>query len=145
MQRIKRLVIDGHNLIPKIPGVNLQDAEDENKLIEMLNEYCRLSRNQVEVFFDGAPAPANPSRKSGLVHAHFIRIGLTADDAIIDFVRRQHSPNHLLTVVSSDHRVRLSGKRCWCFNNDFGSVRSGNAARLFQSGGDSSAKRKTID
>ena len=110
MQRMKRLVIDGHNLIPKVHGVSLQDAEDENKLIDILNEYCRLSRTQVEVFFDAAPVPGSPSRKSGLVHAHFIRKGLTADDAIIDFVRRHQSPDRLFTVISSDHRVLSAAK-----------------------------------
>jgi hypothetical protein len=107
---MKKFVIDGHNLIPKVSGIRLSDPEDENRLIEMLNEYCRLSRTQVEVFFDGAPAPGKPIKKSGSVHVHFIRMGLTADDAIITYVRDHHRPESLLTVVSSDHRVQNSIK-----------------------------------
>src|SRR5512133_2168906 len=102
---MKKYVIDGHNLIPKVPGIRLQDVEDENRLIEMINEFCRLSRSQVELFFDGAPLPGQPGKKSGLVHPHFVRRGYSADDAIIEYVRKNQNPGNLLTVVSSDHRV----------------------------------------
>jgi uncharacterized protein len=110
MVKMKRVVVDGHNLIPKIPGVRLEDMEDENRLIEILNEYCRLGRAQVEVFFDGAPNPTGTQRKSGLAHAHFIRKGLSADDAIIDYVSKQQKSSFQLTVVSSDHRVQTAVK-----------------------------------
>jgi len=107
---MKKFVIDGHNLIPKVPGIRLQDIEDENRLIEMVNEYCRLSRCQVELFFDGAPLPGQPGKKTGLVHPHFVRKGLSADDVIIDYVRKNQSPNNTLTVVSSDHRVATAAR-----------------------------------
>ena len=110
MQKMKRIVIDGHNLIPKVPGIRLQDAEDENALVDILNEYCRLSRTQVEVFFDGAPTPAPSPRKSGIAHVHFVRKGLTADDAIIAYVRSHQQPDFMLTVVSSDHRIQAAVK-----------------------------------
>lgn len=106
MPKLKQFVIDGHNLIPKIHGVNLTDQEDENQLIEILNEFCRLGRAQVEVFFDGAPNSTANRKKMGLVHAHFIRKGLSADDAIIEYVKKHLKPDFLLTVVSSDHRVQ---------------------------------------
>jgi len=51
---MKRIVIDGHNLIPKVPGIHLADPDDENKLIQMIGEYCRLSRTRADLFFDGA-------------------------------------------------------------------------------------------
>ena len=57
------LIIDGHNLIPKIPGLSLQAIDDETQLVELLGEYCRLSRRQVEVFFDNAP-PGVPRARS---------------------------------------------------------------------------------
>jgi len=60
---VKKIIIDGHNLIPKVSGIQLSDPEDENKLLEMLNEYCRLSRTQAEVFFDGSPTPGKPVKK----------------------------------------------------------------------------------
>lgn len=106
MPNLKRFVIDGHNLIPKIHGLNLTNMEDENQLIEILNEFCRLGRAQVDVFFDGAPNSTSDRKKTGLVHAHFIRKGLSADDAIIEHVKNHCRPDYPLTVVSSDHRVQ---------------------------------------
>jgi hypothetical protein len=114
MAKMKKYIIDGHNLIPKVPGIRLQDIEDENRLIEMVNEYCRLSRCQVELFFDGAPLPSQPGRKTGLVHPHFVRKGFSADDAIIEFARKHQNPNNMVTVVSSDHRVTAAAKQAGC-------------------------------
>lgn len=103
---MKKIIIDGHNLVPKVPGLKLSDSEDENALVEVVKEYCRLSRTQAELFFDGSPAQGNPAKKYGLVNVHFIRKGLTADDAIINFTRQHYRPNAPLTVISSDHRVQ---------------------------------------
>ncbi len=111
---MKKFVIDGHNLIPKVPGIRLQDVEDENRLIEMINEYCRLSRSQVDLFFDGAPLPGQPGKKTGLVHPHFVRKGYSADDAIIEYVKKNQNPGNLLTVVSSDYRVATAARNAGC-------------------------------
>ena len=48
-------IIDGHNLIPRIPDLSLQDIDDEMQLVEMLQDFCRISRKKVEVYFDNAP------------------------------------------------------------------------------------------
>jgi predicted RNA-binding protein with PIN domain len=106
MGKMKRFVVDGHNLIPKIPGLSLQDAEDENALIERLNEFCRLSRSHVDVFFDGAPSSEKMPGKSGVVKVHFIKKGFSADDAIIEFTRRNQRPESPLVIISSDHRIQ---------------------------------------
>ena len=74
-------LIDGHNLIPKL-GLHLDSVDDEMELITILQEFCRLERKQVEVFFDGAPTPHAGTRKLGAVTAHFVRLGTTADNAI---------------------------------------------------------------
>jgi len=76
-------LIDGHNLIPKIAGLSLQDIDDETRLVEMLQDYCRRrGKKGVEVFFDNAP-PGQPSKRVyGTVTAHFVRTGRTADAAI---------------------------------------------------------------
>jgi len=50
---VKKIVIDGHNLIPKVPGIQLSDPDDENKLIQMVSEYCRLSRTRADLFLIG--------------------------------------------------------------------------------------------
>jgi uncharacterized protein len=111
---MKKIIVDGHNLIPKIPGMHLKDADDEMRLIVMLQEYCRLARRSAELFFDGSPNPQIESRKRGLVHVHFIKIGYTADDAIIQFLRSHAKDKENLLVVSSDHRIQNEARSMNC-------------------------------
>ena len=107
---MKKIVIDGHNLIPKITGLHLKDADDETRLIERVQEYCRLERRSAELFFDGAPDPRGNHSKYGLVHTHFIKIGRSADDAIIEYLRSHTKEKDHLLVVSSDHRIQNEAK-----------------------------------
>jgi len=103
---MKKIVIDGHNLIPKMPGISLRDIDDEADLIEVIQEYCRLARRQAELFFDGSPEPNRNVKKTGLVHVHFVRIGRTADDAIIEWLRNNGKNARNMVTVSSDRRVK---------------------------------------
>lgn len=99
-------LIDGHNLVPRIPGLRLDAADDEQQLIELLQDFCRVSRKTVEVYFDNAPPGQARSRKYGLVQAHFIRAGRSADEAIRDRLRRLSGEGRTWIVVSSDLRVQ---------------------------------------
>lgn len=111
---MKKLIIDGHNLVPKIPGLHLKDEDDEARLIEVVQEYCRLARRQAELYFDGSPEPRLSGRKNGLVHVHYIKLGYSADDAIIQFVRDLGSDKDNYTVVSSDHRIQNAALAAGC-------------------------------
>ena len=111
---MKKLIIDGHNLIPKLPGLHLKDMDDEVRLIERIQEYCRLSRKQAELFFDGAPLPQANMRKHGLVHVQFIKAGFAADNAIIQYVRDHAKAVDSLLVVSSDHRIQNAVRAVNC-------------------------------
>jgi len=108
------LIIDGHNLIPKIPGLALSDLDDELRLVELVNEYCRLTRDHAELFFDGAPPAQRPSPTLGLVHPHYIRKGTAADDAIIAFLHRANKGARNYTVVTSDHRIQVEARAVGC-------------------------------
>jgi hypothetical protein len=103
-------LIDGHNLIPKIPGLNLQALDDEEQLIKLLQEYCRRQRKQVEVFFDNAPPGGVRARNFGLVIARFVRQGSTADQAIRERLTRMGKLARNWTVVSSDLAVQSSAR-----------------------------------
>lgn len=103
-------IIDGHNLIPKVPGLQLSDVDDEMRLVEMLQEYCRLTRKQVEVFFDNAPPGQPRARNFGSVIARFVRSGQTADQAIWEKLHRLGGEARNWTVVSSDHQVQASAR-----------------------------------
>jgi predicted RNA-binding protein with PIN domain len=102
-------LIDGHNLIPKL-GLRLASMDDEQQLIERLQEFCRLRRVQLEVYFDGAP-PGQPStRPAGSVTAFFVRQGYTADAAIENRLARLGKAARNWTVVSSDGRVQRAAR-----------------------------------
>ncbi len=98
-------LIDGHNLIPKL-GLRLDSMDDEMELIAILQEYCRIERKQVEVYFDGAPPHHAGTRKFGTVTAHFIPLGTTADDAIRKRLKKMGKTAKNWTVVSSDRQVQ---------------------------------------
>lgn len=102
-------LIDGHNLIPKL-GLRLESLDDEMELIAILSEFCRIERKQVEVYFDGAPAPHVGTRKSGNVTAHFVQQGKTADDAIKKHLKKLGKSAKNLTVISSDRQVQAEAR-----------------------------------
>jgi predicted RNA-binding protein with PIN domain len=98
-------LIDGHNLIPKL-GLRLDSFDDELDLLVRLQEFCRLSRAQVEVYFDGAPAGQASTRKAGMVTAHFVRQDSSADAAIEARLVKMKKAAKNWTVVSSDGRLQ---------------------------------------
>lgn len=100
------ILIDGHNLIPKIKGLSLSQDNDETELIKILQDYCRIKRMTVEVYFDGAPFDHAGTRKFGSVQAHFIRQGISADDMIIQRIRNMGKKATHTKVVSSDQRIQ---------------------------------------
>ncbi|MGD9375749.1 MAG: NYN domain-containing protein, partial [Anaerolineae bacterium] len=46
------ILIDGHNLVGKLPVLSLQDPDDEQKLIELLRSYQARTGKEVIVVFD---------------------------------------------------------------------------------------------
>jgi len=103
-------LIDGHNLVPKIQGLSLRAVDDEIHLVELLQEYCRVQRKTVEVYFDNAPPGQSGTRRFGQVTAHFVRQGTSADLAIRQRLARlgKSAPNW--TVVSSDGEVQAAAR-----------------------------------
>jgi predicted RNA-binding protein with PIN domain len=99
-------VVDGHNLVPHLPGLSLRALDDEQRLVALLQVFARVRRHKVEVFFDGAPPGQSGPRAFGSVKAHFVRAGRTADDAIRTYLRRLGPRAAQVTVVSSDRQVR---------------------------------------
>jgi len=102
-------LVDGHNLIPKL-GLRLDSIDDEMELIAILQEFCRYTRKQAEVYFDGAPAPHAGTRKHGNVTAHFVPLKSTADNAIRNRLKNMGKNAKNWSVVSSDKRVQLEAR-----------------------------------
>ncbi len=99
-------LVDGHNLIPKIGGLSLRSLDDEQRLIELLQIFCRVRRHQVEVFFDQAPPGRAGHKHVGTIVAHFVRQGRTADDAIAARLAQLGNTAPNWVVVSSDRQVQ---------------------------------------
>lgn len=103
-------LIDGHNLIPKIPSLSLSAPDDEMQLVAMLQEFCQRRRRTVEVYFDNAPPGQPRARQFGAVTARFVRQGTPADSAIQVHLQRLGRAARNWTVVSSDHTVQASAR-----------------------------------
>ncbi len=102
-------LIDGHNLIPFVKGLNLKQLDDEMRLLDLLQDYARQHRIQMEVFFDGASPGWAGVRNFGGIKAHFVIKGKTADEAIRQ--RLNQMPNGSgVCVVSSDRQVQAEAR-----------------------------------
>ena len=103
-------LIDGHNLIPKIPGLCLQDPEDEIKLVARLQEFARVEKASIEVYFDRAAPGFSGTRRIGSVKAHFVPGTTTADDRIINRIRSMGAAIRNYTIVTSYRRIQVEAK-----------------------------------
>ncbi len=103
-------LIDGHNLIPHLPDLDLAMPDDEIALVERLQSFSAQTRKKVEVYFDKAPAGMAQTRKFGRVTAIFIRQGGTADRAISARLRELGRTARNWTVVSSDGWVQSQAR-----------------------------------
>ncbi len=101
-------IIDGHNLIPKIRGLSLREIDDEIQLIRMLQDFCQRTRKKVDVYFDNAPPGESRTQKYGVVTAHYIREGKTADKAIQQKLQSLGNSAQTWTVISSDRQVQAA-------------------------------------
>ena len=102
-------LIDGHNLIPKV-GLRLDSPDDEMELVSILQEFARLNRREVEVYFDGAPIGHAGMRSFGTIKAHFVRAGQTADSAMRARLNKLGKTAKNWIVVSSDHEVQSAAR-----------------------------------
>ncbi len=102
-------LIDGHNLIPKL-GLRLDSVDDELELVAILQEFCRLERRQVDVYFDGAPTSHAGMRKFGKVTAYFVVLGRSADEAIRGRLKKMGKSAKNWIVVSSDRQVQAEAR-----------------------------------
>lgn len=103
-------IIDGHNLISKMPGMSLSMPDDEQHLVEALVTYCQKGGHRIEVFFDGAPPGQVGTRNHGRVRAHFVAQSGTADEAIKRRLARLGRAARNWLVVSSDRSVQQAGR-----------------------------------
>ncbi len=103
-------IIDGHNLIPHVRGLSLQDLDDEQALIEVLTPFLRATSSRALVFFDRAAPGHEGKRNFGLVQAVFVPASQSADAAIENHIQKLGASARNQTLVSSDRRVQAAGR-----------------------------------
>jgi predicted RNA-binding protein with PIN domain len=99
-------IIDGHNLIPKVPGLSLEQMDDEICLIQRLIKFCQKKRARIVVYFDKAAPGYKSGSNYGAVSVIFVSNRRKADDAIHDYLIAHRREARNLTVVSSDRQVQ---------------------------------------
>ncbi len=103
-------LVDGHNLIGKIPWLDLAAMDDEIELIQVLQVFARKRRKRIEVYFDQAPPGFSGKRNYGNVTAFFVARGHSADDAILGRLKSLGKSAANYSVISSDNMVQKNAR-----------------------------------
>lgn len=98
-------LIDGHNLIPHMHNMSLQQVDDEEKLLAILEPFFRKISKKATIFFDRGQPGAETVIKRGFVTARFVRPPLIADQVIRAQLRQLGGAARNYTVVSGDREV----------------------------------------
>ena len=104
-------LIDGHNLIGKLSTIDLADPNDEEELIKALSKYLIDVGSRGTVFFDRGAIGAKREMKIGRLSVHFSSHPRTADDAILQFLRKIAPQAQNYTVVTSDVALQKEAGR----------------------------------
>lgn len=104
-------LIDGHNLIPKIPGLRLDQLDDEQGLISLLSSFCEIKNCHMEVIFDAGRVGEVRHFNHNRLKVHFVLPPAKADDAILlRLIAAKRSARNFI-VVTSDRQVQERSRR----------------------------------
>jgi hypothetical protein len=105
------VLVDGHNLIGRLPDIRLEDRDDEARLVSRLQAYAGRTGKRVTVVFDcGMPGGRSENLSGGRVTVVFAPTGRNADRVLIERIRRSRNPQGLI-VVTSDREVIAAAER----------------------------------
>ncbi len=105
------LLIDGHNLIGRTPGLSLADPDDEAELVRWIQRYCRHHRRRATVIFDaGVVGGRSRALSTPEVEVVFAPPGRRADDVIRERLRKARDPAGWI-VVSSDREIQRMARQ----------------------------------
>ncbi|HSB89956.1 MAG TPA: NYN domain-containing protein [Anaerolineales bacterium] len=115
-------LIDGHNLVPQVPGLSLSDPDDEAQLVAVLQAFASRIRRRIVVYFDRRAGGLAPNLSRAGVQVHFVTPPKTADEAIRSHLEGLRGEARNWTVVSSDMEIRRSAQKmgaAWLSAADF--------------------------
>lgn len=99
-------LIDGHNLIGRMPNLQLDDPHDEEKLLQYLRQYRARTGHPITVVFDsGYGHRSGQTKKQGGITVQFAPSGKTADQILMRRIRRIKNPQAYM-IVTSDRAVQ---------------------------------------
>ncbi len=106
-------LIDGHNLIARMPDISLADPDDEVQLILRLRSWAARSRKrQVTLFFDGGiPGGKDVRLSTPQVRVIFASVGQTADALLIKGINKVKNPPEFLLVTSDQQIIAAANGR----------------------------------
>ena len=102
----ERLIIDGYNLLHKVPelarmlGTDIQSAR--HRLVRRVEETAHNMARQTTIVFDGREAGSDAALSSKYLEVFFSPSNLSADSVIERLVYKIPNPEKTL-VVTSDH------------------------------------------
>lgn len=98
-------LIDGHNLIARLPDISLDDPNDEAKLVIKLRGYCSKHSKRCTVVFDGGIPGGYSTMSTKAVKVIFASAFHTnADNIIKQRIKKIPDANNW-TIISSDNEV----------------------------------------
>jgi predicted RNA-binding protein with PIN domain len=103
-------LIDGHNLIPHVRGLSLEQLDDEQALVARLEAHFQRERKQAVVYFDRAQI-GSAEQKRAFLQVHFVRPPAIADTAILQHLKKLGGEARNWVVVSSDGNVRRGAQK----------------------------------
>jgi len=108
-----KYLIDGHNLIARLPDLSLADPDDEIKLIQLLARWrWRHKSPPVTVVFDPGDVAvygAHRTQQSGIT-VQYAPFGSNADAVLIRLIRASRQPAQL-AVVTSDREIQTAAQQ----------------------------------
>jgi predicted RNA-binding protein with PIN domain len=106
-------LIDGHNLIGKLPDLSLEEARDEVELILRLKGWASAKRQRkVTVLFDrGMPGGTARMLSNRDVTVIFSPQGQTADSLLIARIKKVQNPPEFTLVTSDQQIISAANKR----------------------------------
>ena len=98
-------LIDGHNLIARLPDIDLDDPNDEAKLVIKLRGFVAMNRKKCTVIFDGGIPGGYSMMSNKSVKVIFASAFHTNADNVIKERIRKIPDARNWTIVSSDNEV----------------------------------------
>lgn len=106
------LIIDGYNLLRAIQaGYDEYASITDSQMCRLISSFARLKKDKAKIVFDGiGPPDKTPLKNIARVEVVFSSQYKEADDIIEQLIIANTAPK-LLTVVSSDRRIRAAAKK----------------------------------